>query len=173
MSAFLGLAVGGTGQTTIEPKSRGQNDYSGVQFSEPNMPNPPYKTGWGNDLRDTDVLWTRSSVLGAGGEDGVASGQGGILHADCQRWEWNFPPTGCNVRKVVQGLVVNGSLQGVAGATVQLFNTATGLLVDTQISKSDGTYICGDPNATTCFAVGYLPDSPDTEGTTVNTLTGV
>lgn len=123
-------------------------------------------------LQEVDVTWTRSSMLGSGGQDGIVSGAGGILHADCQRWEWNFPPTGCHVRKVVSGVVRNSSGVGVAGATVQLFNTSTGLLVDTQTTASDGSYTCGDPNAVSCFAIAYLPGSPDTAGTTVNTVAG-
>ncbi len=133
---------------------------------------PPQMSAWMNQLRDSDVLWTRSSQLGAAGQNGTPSGQGGIIQADCQRWEWNFPPTGCHVRKVVSGVVLNASSVPIAGATVNLYNTATGLLVDTQTSQADGTYTCGDPNATNCFAVAYLAGSPDTAGTTLNTITG-
>src|SRR5579863_3145453 len=117
---------------------------------------PPQMYAWSNDLRDTDILWPRSKILGAGGQDGVGSGQGGVLDAVNQQWEWNFPPTGVHVRKKVSGQVLDSNSNPVSGATVQLFNTSTGLLVDTQTSAVDGSFTCGDPNATNCFAVADL-----------------
>lgn len=171
MSGFFGYFNTGI-FSVFTSRGFNQNDYSGVQISEPNMPNAPQMTGWSNGLRDSDVTWTRSSVLGSGGQDGMTTGGGGILQADCQRWEWNFPPTGCHVRKKVSGIVVNSSGVPVAGVTVDLFNTATGLQVDTQMSASDGSFTCGDPNAVTCFAVADIAGSPETAGTTIQSLTG-
>jgi hypothetical protein len=55
---------------------------------------------------------------------------------------------------------------------VDLFNTLTGLQVDTQISASDGSFTCGDPNAVNCFAVADIAGSPETAGTTIQSLTG-
>ncbi len=151
-----------------------QNDFSGVQIAEPFSPNAPQMTGWANMLDLVDPLWTRTNMPGATGQDGIASGQGGILQADCQRWEWAWPPTGCHVRKLVSGVVINGTTRNpVSGATVRLFNTATGLLVDTQTSGSDGSFTCGDPNAVNCFAVADIAGSPELAGTTIQELTGV
>ena len=70
-----------------------------------------------------------------------------------------------------------GSDQGfhwavLGSATVQIFNTATGLLVDTVTSDSAGNYFASDPNAVNCFAVAYEAGSPDVAGTTKNNLTG-
>lgn len=117
--------------------------------------------------QDIDTLWTRSSFPSQASSNGFGGLDG--MH---QYWEWNWPPTGCHVRKVVSGVVTDCAGVPQANVTVQLFNTATGLLVDTQTSAADGSYQCGDPNAVACFAVGYLPDTPDTAGTTLNTITG-
>jgi hypothetical protein len=120
-------------------------------------------------MQEVDILWKRShfSNLGSDPADKV-----NCLNFFWQYWEWCWPPTGCHVPKKVSGIVRDSNGNPVAGATVQLFNTATGTLVDTQTSLSDGSYTCGDPNAVASFAVGYLPDAPDTAGTTVDTLTG-
>lgn len=122
----------------------------------------------GNNLRDTDVVWTRCSFPQQGG------GGNGFFSLDSahQFWEWNFPPSGCHVRKIISGVVVNASGVPVAGVTVDLFNTLTGLQVDTQISASDGSFTCGDPNAVNCFAVADIAGSPETAGTTIQSLTG-
>ena len=89
-----------------------------------------------------------------------------------QYWEWCWPVTGTRVRKQVTGTVKDSSGSPVSGATVMLFNTASGTLVDTQTSDSSGVYKCEDPNNVASFAVGYEAGSPDTAGTTVNTITG-
>ncbi len=85
--------------------------------------------GLGNEWRYSDVLWYRTKVPSS--QSGINSTGAGILDAAPQAWEWNCPLTGCHVRKVVTGFVrdVNGA--AVSGATVYLFNTSTGLLVDT------------------------------------------
>lgn len=121
-------------------------------------------------LRDVDILWTRSSF------PGQTPGNNGFngLNSVHQLWEWSGAgsASGCHVRKVITGSVQDSSGNAQVGATVYLFNTATGLLVDTQVSVGAGNYVVGDPNAVACFAVGYEAGSPDTTGATVNTLTG-
>lgn len=95
-----------------------------------------------------------------------------------QYWEWNWPPNrygmglGHSGRKKISGVVRNSEGSPVSGATVDLFNSASGAIVDTQTSAADGSYTCGDPNAVNCFAVADLAGSPETAGTTVQTLTG-
>lgn len=145
-------------------------DLSGSQLPEPYSPNAPQMTGWANLLRDSDVVWTRSSFPSQASA-ATSNGFGGLdgVH---QQWEWNFPPTGVHVRKKIAGKVVNASGAAVSGATVQCFNTSTGLLVDTQTTLVDGTFVCGDPNNTNNFLVGFLSGSPDTFGTTDDNLTG-
>lgn len=168
MTAWLRI----TGSAALTPMGVGQSQNDDV-LQPPDYRNSlPQTRGWMDQLRDTDVTWTRTSTLGSGGQDGIVAGAGGIMQADCQRWEWNFPPTGCHVRKVISGVVVDSGGNPVSGATVKLFNTATGLLVDTQTTASDGSYSCGDPNAVNCFAVADLAGSPETAGTTIQALTG-
>lgn len=130
---------------------------------------PPEMTGAGPDFRYSDILWARVSFPAqlSGNSNGFAG-----LDSAHQHWEWNFPPTGCHVRKVITGIVKDSSGNPVSGATVMLYNTTTGLLVDTQTSQGDGSYKCGDPNNVASFAVGYKTGSPDTAGATVNTVTG-
>lgn len=118
-------------------------------------------------ISSSDALWPRSSFQGA---DGTAIAN--IWDGAHQIWEWNFPPTGVHVRKKISGVTKDSTGAVLGGATVQIFNTTTGLLVDTVVSDSAGNYYASDPNAVSCFAVGYETGSPDVAGTTVNTLTG-
>jgi hypothetical protein len=116
---------------------------------------------------EPDFLWPRSRFMGA---DYVNYPQ--LWNSAPLFYEWNILPTGQRNRKHISGQTVNSGGGIVPNATVWLFNTATGLLVDTQTSDSGGNYIATDPNNVTCFAVGYLSGSPDTAGVTVDTLTG-
>ncbi len=117
--------------------------------------------------RFSDVTWPRSSFPGQ-----LLTNY--LLEATHQLWEYNLEiPTGVHVRKKVSGVVYNVSNTPVSGATVLLFNTATGLQVDSQTSASDGTFNCTDPNAVNCFAVADIAGSPETAGTTIQELTGV
>lgn len=130
-------------------------------------------TAWSNHLRDTDVLWTRSSFPNQTDPGGNGSGFAG-LEAAHQAWEWNWPPTGVHVRKKVSGTVLTSTGVPVSGATVRLFNTATGLQVDTQTTGVDGSFTLGDPNAVNCFAVADATvSSTEESGTTIQELTGV
>ena len=66
----------------------------------------PQMRGNANLLNDTDVTWTRSSLLGSSGQDGITTGGGGILQWDSQRWEYNVDPHGNHTRKKVSGCIV-------------------------------------------------------------------
>jgi hypothetical protein len=136
---------------------------------------PDYKTLGGGFVSTTpmdhaDILWPRSQAFGGAG---LGAG-GGVLNPDpaAQAWEWNVYTTGSRHRKVYTGQTLNASGAALGGCTVMLFNTATGQIVDTQVSDAGGNYKVTDPNAVACFVVAYLPGSPDVAGTTINTLTG-
>ena len=161
MSGFI-FIVGGNRTNVIGTDAGGNTDQSIQEASYRNT--EPY-TSIGRQ-QDVDILWQRSSF------PGQESAPNNIFDGMHQYWEWCFPPSGCCVRKVVSGTVVDVNGNAVSGATVQLFNTATGALVDTQTSQADGSYKVGDPNNVASFAVGYLSGSPDTTGATVDTLTG-
>lgn len=110
-----------------------------------------------------DMLWPRSHQFGAP-----------LLNPDpyAQSWEVNVLSTGSRHRLVFTGVTLNASGAPLGGCTVQLFNTATGAIVDTQVSDSAGNYKVSDPNGVPCFLVAYLPGSPDVAGTTIDELTG-
>jgi len=129
---------------------------------------PPLMSGVANTLRDSDILWPRSSFTGQTDTANCAP----IWDSTHQAWEWNFPATGAHVRKKISGVTKDSTGAVLGSATVQIFNTATGLLVDTVTSDSAGNYFASDPNAVNCFAVAYEAGSPDVAGTTKNNLTG-
>lgn len=62
----------------------------------------PQMTGLSKEFRDFDALWPRSSFPGQNTPNGFQNGIGDGAH---QAWEWNWPPTGCHVPKVVSGIV--------------------------------------------------------------------
>ncbi len=170
MSAFIVRNLNLNGPQLME-QGYMRNDDSLSQIPEPYAYSPPQTTGWGNLLRDTDILWPRTSFPG---QNGTANGnQNGVIDGTHQYWEWNWPPTGVHVRKKISGVVVNASSVPQSGVTVSLFNTATGILVDQQISASDGSFTCGDPNNVNCFLVADVAGSPELSGTTIQELTGV
>lgn len=117
--------------------------------------------------RYSDMLWPRSSLIGQDYTN-IAP----IWDPIRQYWEWNWFPTGGHVLKKISGVTLDSAGAALGSAVVQLFNTTTGELVDTQTSDSTGNYVCGDPNAVTCFTVAYKAGSPDIAGTTKNNLVG-
>lgn len=135
------------------------NDWSTVAISEPYTPNAPQMTGWANQLNLVDPLWTRSDFLSSG-----------LLTASY--WEWEVRPTGLHRPKLLSGVVYDLNGAPVSGATVWMFNTATGVLVDTQITASDGSFTCGDPNAVNCMLVAYKAGTPDLSAVSSDALTG-
>lgn len=69
------------------------------------------------------------------------------------------------------GQVVDANGNGVSGAAVNLFLSATFGLVSQTGCDASGNYVIGTPNiGATHFINAYLVGSPDTAGTTVNTL---
>jgi hypothetical protein len=157
MSAFIGMASQVGSKMVVNDDRLHHTDYKSVQV----------------DQRDPNVsgvnfLWPRSSFQGA--QNGMA--QPLITEAAHQMWEWDVQPTGGHVRTRVTGVTRNNVGAPLGGATVQLFNTSTGLLVDTVTSDSAGNYTASDPNAVACFAVAYEAGSPDVAGTTKNNITG-
>lgn len=145
-----------------------------VSMNTDDLQPPEYKTLGGNFVSQTpmdhaDILWPRSQSLGAS-----CIGGGPILNPDpaAQAWEWNVYTTGSRHRQVFTGVTLDSSGAPLGGCTVMLFNTATGVFVDSQTSDSAGNYKVTDPNNVACFIVAYLPGSPDVAGTTIDELTG-
>ena len=163
MSTFLG---------TANNQELGFN----VSVNDDRLQPPEYKTLGGDFVSTTpmyhaDILWPRSRNQGAAA---ALSGVSGMLNPDsaAQAWEWNVYTTGSRHRMVFTGQTLNAAGSPLGGCTVQLFNTATGLLVDTQTSDAGGNYKVTDPNNVACFMIAYLPGSPDIAGTTIDELTG-
>lgn len=127
---------------------------------------------WYGD-RYSDILWPRSSLCGPGGQDGLGNGaNGGMVDNFSSMWEYYEPPDGIERRFLITGVTRDKNGNPLGGCTVQLFNTATGLLVDTQVSDSAGNYSLGDPNGVACFVVSYLDGGTPVTGATLNTITG-
>ncbi|MGZ4849800.1 MAG: hypothetical protein ACXV2C_00240 [Candidatus Bathyarchaeia archaeon] len=128
------------------------------------------------DIREGIVLqtginyvWPRSSFTG---QDYVNMPM--VWECRHQQWEYSqiMIPDGQHTRKKITGVTRNSVGTAVNGITVNLYNTTTGALVDSQVSDSAGNYTVTDPNGVSCFVVAYLAGSPDTAGTTKNNLTG-
>ncbi len=157
MSAILGFTVGAP---TITGEKYNVND----DVLQP----PDYRRSFpmcavGLD-RDSDVLWTRSSFpsqLNAGYP----------MESSHQLWEYNLEmPTGVNTRRIITGTIFDANGNPVSGAIVQLFNTSTGALLDTQTSDTNGIYYVTDPKNANAFVVSFLSGLPDTFGTTEQNL---
>lgn len=108
--------------------------------------------------------------MGGGGNDG--EGFRGLNYPDL------FEPYSCDgegtqTKRFIKGTVVDASDVAVSGANVQGFITSTDAYVGEVQSRDDGSYDL--PTETIAgvqhYLVAYKPGSPDTAGTTVNTLT--
>lgn len=164
MSGFLGITQSGPNNILKLVFHSGMN-------SDVIQPNDYRMTLWPDGLEGTTQMlsfeWPRASLLGADFAN-IAP----IWDPTPLLWEWNTLISGQHTRKKLSGIVRDSAGNPIAGATVQIFNTATGLLVDTVTTDSSGAYNASDPNAVNCFAVGYEAGAPDVAGTTVNTITG-
>jgi len=149
----------------------------GVKFNDETVHDPAFQ--YRASLPDSrhinvngvDYMWPRSGRIG--GASGAVAGANGALDPTRQYYEWPSQHVGSHVRKKISGITRNsdGSING--GATVQLFNTVTGALVDTQVSDAGGFYTLTDPNNVASFVVAYEAGSPDIAGTSKNNLMGV
>ncbi len=120
------------------------------------------------NINGVDYMWPRSGMRGSGANAGS-----GALDYTRQYWEWPSVHVGVHIRKKITGITRTSSGNLNAGATVQLFNTSTGALVDTTVSDAQGNYTLTDPNNVACFVVAYLAGSPDVAGTSKNNIFGV
>lgn len=118
--------------------------------------------------RDVDILWVRSSFPGQG--FGSTNGFNGC-DSSHQYWEFNLmAPTGNHARKRVSGTTKDNTGAALGSCTVNLHNTSTGLLVDTQTSDVNGSYNCEDYNNVSCYAASFKAGSPDVAGVTDNNI---
>jgi hypothetical protein len=115
----------------------------------------------------TDILWPRSGFVGMLGSNLASAGE----HMT-RLWAYDLYQQGHQGRTAIEGITRDSAGTALGACTVQLFNTATGLLVDTGTSDAGGYYRLTDPNGVACFAVAYKIGTP-VMGTTINTLTGV
>lgn len=80
---------------------------------------------------------------------------------------------GTQTKRFIRGTCVDASDVAVANAIVQAFVTSTDEYKGQDVSRDDGTYLVGVESIAGVqhYLVAYKPGSPDTAGTTVNTLT--
>jgi len=168
MTGFIGMTA--SNSQILGMLGCSSND-DGAQPVDYRVSPPGKRGGFALEYRfGADFLWPRSSFIGS--VDGVAAGPY-VTDAVAHYWDPVYSTAGVHVPKKVIGQTLNGAGAALGGCIVQLFNTATGLLVDTQTSDSAGNFSLSDPNNVACFVVAYEAGSPDVAGTTVNTLTGV
>lgn len=117
-------------------------------------------------------LWTFGARVGGGAMEEYAP----IGH-DMQSID-PFEPFSCGgegtqTKRFIRGTCVDASDVAVANAIVQAFVTSTDEYKGQDVSRDDGTYLVGVESIAGVqhYLVAYKPGSPDTAGTTVNTLT--
>lgn len=118
-------------------------------------------------------LWSYGCRV-SGGSGSGADGEGWYNMASRDLYEpYSCDGEGCSVNKFIRGTVVDSSDVAVANAIVQGFRTSDDAYVGQDVSRDDGTYVLATDNAGSVqhYLVAYKPGSPDTAGTTVNTLT--
>jgi len=72
----------------------------------------------------------------------------------------------------ISGVTRDSTGAAIANCTVNLFLTSGNVFVSSTTSDANGNFLFTvSSSAPQYFLVGYLAGSPDTEGTTVNTLT--
>ena len=125
------------------------------------------KIGWNS-------LWSYGCRTGGGDAEGYAPAGNGQGLAGCDLYEpYSCDGEGTQTKRFIRGTVLDANGTAVAGALVQGFVTATDAFVGEVQSNLDGTYALGTETlpGVAHYLVAYKPGSPDTAGTTVNTLT--
>lgn len=112
--------------------------------------------------------WGCKTLGTGGGSDGDP-----VLNIGRQGYEpFSCDGPGNQFKNRIVGTCLDDTETPVAGAIVQGFVTATDAYVGEVQSNTDGVYILMTEQATSTphYLVAYKPGSPDTAGTTVNTL---
>ena len=125
------------------------------------------KIGWNS-------LWSYGCRVGGGDSEGYAPAGNGQGLAGCDLYEpFSCDGEGTQSKRFLRGTCVDASDVPVANAIVQAYRTADDAYLGEVQANNDGTYGVGIEVAagTPCYLVAYKPGSPDTAGTTVNTLT--
>lgn len=126
------------------------------------------------DRNRWNCLWSWGCRIGGGDLEGysVSGGSGGLASKDL------FEPYSCDgegtqTKRFIKGTVLDSNSVAVSGAIVQGFVTSTDTYVGEVQSREDGSYDLGTETRAGVqhYLVAYKPGSPDTAGTTVNTLT--
>jgi len=100
---------------------------------------------------------------------GMVGGEGAV---GGERW-WGHPNTrsGCNARLGITGITRDQYGSPLGFCTVKMFLTSNDGLVSSVVSDGNGVYLITTPYyPDTHYLVVYKTGSPDTFGTTVNTL---
>jgi hypothetical protein len=72
----------------------------------------------------------------------------------------------------ISGITKDSAGAALGGCTVSLFNVATNVLEQIQVSDAGGNYSFVVDKTYRWYAVAYKAGAPDVAGTTVNTLAG-
>lgn len=127
------------------------------------------------DRQRWNSLWSYGCRLSGGGE--LAGMDGGAVCGQSLADKDLFEPYSCDgdgtqSRNFLRGTCKDSGGTPVADAIVQAFVTATDAFAGQVAANTDGTYVLGveQSKATAHYLVAYKAGSPDTAGTTVNTL---
>lgn len=125
------------------------------------------------DRNAWNSLWSYGCKFGSGSLDGDPIGRGqGMTGADMYE-PYSCDGEGTSISRFIRGTCVDSGGTAVANAIVQGFRTSNDAYVGQDVTRLDGSYTLGTdtPAGTQHYLVAYKPGSPDTAGTTVNTLT--
>ncbi len=140
--------------------------YVPIVAREPDVPN---QRGESLDGPYRSAYWPRSGFAGD------VNGNCGLLDPYQQRYEsWETSPTGASSRYAIAGVSRDANGSAVGGVTVNLFATASNLLVDTIVSDASGAFrLLTHLYPDTHYVTAYKAGAPDISGCSVNTLIGL
>jgi hypothetical protein len=125
------------------------------------------------DRNNWDSLWSYGCRIGYGkpsGSDGVSSNRD--LSTPDLFEPYSCDGEGTQSKNAIRGITKDSGGTPIANAIVQGFVTSTDAYVGEVTSNNDGTYtlMTEQLKTTAHYLVAYKAGSPDTAGTTVNTL---
>lgn len=121
-------------------------------------------------------LWSFGCRVGYGtpaGSDGAAPIGGRDLASPDLFEPYSCDGEGTQSCRFIKGITKNSSGTPISGVIVQAFRTSDDAYMGAVESREDGSYDCPtcSPAGIAHYLVAYKAGSPDTAGTTVNTLT--